>query len=105
MELIHTTEDLISIHHAKNLLETAGLESVIKNHSLSGLTGEIPIQECWPQLWLVDESKMELAQKIIAEIKAPEVKGEIWVCENCGEKHSSQFSDCWNCNGETTKAF
>ena len=105
MELIHTAEDLISIHHIKNLLETAGLESIIKNDRLTSVAGEIPMQNCWPELWLVDESKLELAQKIIAEVKAPESKGETWVCENCGEKHSAQFSDCWNCNGESSKAF
>ncbi len=105
MELIHTAEDLISIYHIKNLLETAGLESIIKNEVLSSIAGQIPMQSCWPELWLIDESKVALAQKIIAEIKAPEIKGEIWVCENCGEKHSVQFSACWNCNGETTKAF
>jgi len=23
--------------------------------------------------------------------------GETWTCENCGEEHSAQFTDCWNC--------
>lgn len=105
MELIHTAESLMTIHHIKNVLETAGLESVIKNDTLTSLAGEIPMQSCWPELWLIDETKIELAKKIITESQQEPKSGERWVCENCGEKHSAQFSDCWNCNGETTKAF
>lgn len=114
MELIHTTEDLIYLYHLKNLLETAGVESLIKNDRLSTLSGEIPMTNCWPELWIVDDSKLELANKVIDEVNVPLVteKGyekETWVCDKCGEIHSVQFSDCWNChsieNDEYLKTF
>jgi len=110
MELIHTTEDLVYLYHLKNLLETAGVETLIQNDRLATLSGEIPMTNCWPELWLLDGSKIKLARKIINEAKAPfndrkETDGSVWVCKNCGEEHPAQFSECWNCHGEAYKAF
>lgn len=27
----------------------------------------------------------------------------MWVCENCGESHEDQFTECWKCAGEILK--
>lgn len=114
MELVHTTEDMIYLYHLKNLLETAGVESFIKNDRLLTLSGEIPMTNCWPELWVVDDSKLSLAKKIFDEVNtlsndSAGNESEVWICEKCGESHSKQFSDCWNChsieNERSSQAF
>lgn len=112
MELIHTTEDIVYLYHLKNLLETAGIESLIKNDRLLTVSGEIPMTNCWPELWIIDDTKLALSKKIFHELQAAGIdsdENEIWVCDKCGETHSKQFSDCWNChsieNEKTIKVF
>ena len=112
MELIHTTEDTVYLYHLKNILETAGVESLIKNDRLLTISGEIPMTNCWPELWIVDDTKLSLSMKIFHEVQTNGIEideHEVWVCDRCGETHSKQFSDCWNChsieNEKITKVF
>lgn len=104
MKLVYTSEDIVYLYHLKNILESAGIESIIKNDGLSSLAGEVPLTICWPELWVKDNLKIAYAKELIENAKT--VSSEIesdWKCENCGEKHSAQFTDCWNC--QNIKAF
>lgn len=104
MKLVYTTEDRIYLYHLKNILEARDIECVIKNERLSSLAGEMPITQCWPELWVKDNLKADYAKELIktAEQLAQD-SDETWVCKNCGEEHSAQFTDCWNC--QNIKAF
>ena len=103
MKLVYTTENQIYLYHLKNVLEAQGVDCVIKNDRLSSLAGEIPLTLCWPELWVLDSLKAKWAEEIIEESRSTEDKGSSWICENCGEEHSTQFTDCWNCH--SIKAF
>lgn len=103
MKLVYTSEDRIYLYHLKNILEAKDIECLIKNDNLSSLSGEIPMLATWPELWVVDSLKASWAEEIIADSKKPLVNEGLWECENCGEKHSGQFTDCWNC--QNVKAF
>jgi len=103
LKLVYTSEDLIFLHHLKNILNAEGIECLIKNDSLLSLAGEIPLTICWPELWVKDSLKEMWAKELIEEAKAPSDSNEDWVCESCGEKHSARFTDCWNC--QSIKAF
>lgn len=93
----------MSVHHLKNVLETAGMQCLVKDNSLFTLAGEVPAVECWPELWLLDESMLNRAEALIQDhiaragtIKAP------WQC-TCGEVHGGQFTECWQCGAELTE--
>ena len=103
LKQVYTSEDLIYLYHLKNVLEAQGIDCVIKNDRLSSLAGEIPLTICWPELWVLDPLKAKWAVEIIEESRSTQDKGSNWVCENCGEEHSTQFTDCWNC--QSIKAF
>jgi hypothetical protein len=45
-----TAESLITINHYKNLLESEGIASRIKNEHLGSIVGEMPFVEVWPEL-------------------------------------------------------
>ena len=40
-------------HHAKNLLEAAGIRVLVRNQYLSSAMGELPPAECEAQIWVL----------------------------------------------------
>ncbi len=103
MKQVYTSVDRIFLFHLKNLLEAQGIECVIKNDNLSSLAGEIPMTIIWPELWVIDPLMEAKAIEIIQQSKDAPPSPSTWVCENCGEEHTSQFTECWNC--QNIKAF
>jgi len=97
MKMVFTSEDIVYLHHLKNILQTKEIDCVIKNDRLVSLSGEIPMGVCWPELWVVDGMQEKWAKELIAESKQQSDENNNWVCESCGEEHSSRFTDCWNC--------
>ena len=109
MKQVYTSEDRIYIYHLKNILETEGIQCTVKNDNLSSLAGEIPLTAIWPELWVLDPDMEKWAKVLINQSRKEADQSESWKCENCGEEHSAQFSECWNChnlpNGKSVKAF
>lgn len=103
MKLVYTSEDRLTIYHLKNLLEVQGIDCMVKNDSLSSVVGEIPILVAWPELWVIDSDMEDWAKELIIRSKKDVDYTKTWVCENCGEEHSSRFTECWNC--QSIKAF
>ncbi len=101
--MLHTSEDRLYIYHLKNILEGQGIECMVKNDALSSVVGEIPILVAWPELWVIDSDMEAWAKEIIKRFETDTEQDEVWKCENCGEEHAAQFSDCWNC--QNIKAF
>jgi len=103
LKQVYTSEDRLYIYHLKNLLEQEGIECAVKNDSLSSVVGEIPMLVAWPELWVIDSDMAAWAKELIARSKKAVDEGDTWVCKNCGEEHSAQFTECWNC--QDIKAF
>ena len=103
MKQVFTSEDRLMVYHLKNLLELHGIQCIVKNDNLSSVMGEVPVLVAWPELWVVDSDMEAWAKEIIKRSRKEIKDGPGWVCENCGEKHSAQFTECWNC--QNIKAF
>ena len=84
------------VHHAKNLLEAAGVRVLVRNQYLSGAMGELPPAECQAEVWVMEEKDVERANAILA---APPVSGPDWSCR-CGEAQGAQFTQCWRCGAQ-----
>ena len=98
MKKLYTAQDPLMIGHLKNVLESYGIDCVIKNVHLTGAIGELPPIECWPELWVVDEGKYATAQAVLEKtLSQLEAVKEPWQCRKCGEEIEGQFTDCWNC--------
>ena len=63
------------VHHAKNLLEAAGIRVLIRNQFLSSAMGELPPAECEAQVWVLDEADFDKANQILG---AQVVSGPDW---------------------------
>jgi len=103
MKQVFTSDDRLMVYHLKNLLELQGIQCLIKNDSLSSVVGEVPMIVAWPELWVVDSDMATWAKEIIKQSCKEIEDAPGWVCENCGEEHSAQFTECWNC--QNIKAF
>ena len=97
MKKLTSSESIITINHYKNLLESEGIPSSIKNEHLGSIIGEMPFVEVWPQLWVINDLDFDRAKQLIDAAIADESPQASWQCRQCGEENEGQFSACWNC--------
>lgn len=93
---VFTTHDVVHAGYLKSLLEERGIGTIMRNEFLGGGAGELPLNECWPEIWVTDARDADIARKIIAESSTPIVANQ-WVCTNCEESLEGQFTKCWQC--------
>lgn len=100
MKKVYSSEHPAMTGHVQSLLENTGIECIIKNQYLSGGMGELPINECWPEVWITDDSNFARAMQIVNSVIHDDDHPDTgWQCR-CGEQIESQFSACWNCGAE-----
>ena len=56
MQLLFSSPDLVRVAQLKDVLEAEGIPCVIKNENLSGIAGEVPFAETFPELWIQNEA-------------------------------------------------
>ncbi|TKC83965.1 DUF2007 domain-containing protein [Trinickia terrae] len=97
LRLMHAPNVIIAQHWI-NVLAAAGVACELHNRYLNGALGEIPADQCAPELWLVDERDEALARRLIeAASKGPPDGAATWRCHACGETLEAQFTQCWRC--------
>lgn len=92
MKRVFSSYNQTAVYHARNLLENAGIEVVVKNAILSSAMGELPPAECQAEVWVLNDSDQKRAEEILFQ----QVTGEDWTCA-CGESLGAQFTQCWRC--------
>jgi hypothetical protein len=90
------SHDLLAVHHARNVLELAGVRTTLRNEMLSSAMGELPPAECQAEIW-VGDSDVERARALLVAGPPP---GPAWTCAGCGETCEGQFSQCWRCGAD-----
>ena len=101
MKRVYAESSSLMVNYLKNVLESHGIDCVIRNQNLGAAVGELPPIECWPELWVVDEGRREEAEKLVKKtmlFTGPTSKP--WACPGCGESHPGQFTACWKCGAE-----
>lgn len=83
--------------HFKNVLEHSDIACVIKNRDLGGAIGDLPIFDCGPELWVLDDAHAGRAERLIRDSVRPAARGVPWNCSTCGEANEPQFAACWSC--------
>jgi hypothetical protein len=105
MKRVYSGKDPLMISHLKNVLETFGIRCVTKKSDLSSAAGELPPIECWPELWVLEDTKRAEAEAILKKTLAPldSVK-KSWGCDRCGEEIEGQFTECWKCGQSRSRS-
>jgi hypothetical protein len=69
---------------------------MVKNEFASGGVGELAPFETWPEVWVVNDDDAVQARDLLEQLQ--QTRDEEIVCPHCGERQSSSFKICWNCN-------
>lgn len=99
MKLIFTQQNSFLVHNARNVIESAGIETVLRNEYASGAAGDLAPLDTWVELWVVNDSDYSKAMKIIESISSDN-NGKEWICQHCGETNPASFDVCWKCQAD-----
>ena len=100
MRRVYVSHDSMIIGHARQVLENNAIRCIVRNDFLLGGAGELPVNETWPELWVVEDGDFERARALIdaiVETATASASDTPWHCTSCGERMEGQFTDCWAC--------
>ncbi len=98
MQKVFGSDDIVLAGHIQSLLEAHGIECHARNMDLGGGLGELPVNECWPEVWVNHDADSRRARDLIAASQTV-AGGSDWQCR-CHEKMEAQFEFCWSCGAE-----
>lgn len=99
MKMVYTNENRFIVANARNILESHGMNLILKNEFASSVIGEVSAFDAWVEIWVTDDSDYEEACRIIEGSLSKESEME-WVCKQCKEENDASFEICWNCQVE-----
>jgi hypothetical protein len=98
MKRVWSGSSLPDTTHFTNLLEQAGVPCLIKNRELGGGLGDLPVLDCAPEIWVLDDTDAARAEALLRDSVRPATAGAApWSCPRCGEDNEAQFAACWSC--------
>ena len=75
-------------------LQQAGFSATVQRYFLSGIAGELPPDQCLPEVWLTHDHEETRAKKLLDDLQNPVQRR--WLCA-CGELVEGGFEQCWQC--------
>jgi hypothetical protein len=78
-----------------DMLTQSGIDANVQRAYASSIAGEIPPDQALPEVWVLDDDQLALAQQRLQELRHP--RWRHWVCQACHERIDGPFDQCWNC--------
>ena len=75
-------------------LREAGIAATVQRQFLSGAAGELPPDQCLPEVWLVHEEQFAEGELLLRQLR--DLPQRRWQCA-CGELVEGGFESCWHC--------
>ena len=75
-------------------LQQAGFSASVQRYFLGGLAGELPPDQCLPEVWLALDQEEVRAKKLLHQLQ--NMPQRRWLCV-CGEVVEGGFEACWQC--------
>jgi len=86
----------IIIDNAKcAIVKACQFDPTVQRAYASGIAGEIPPDQSLPEVWVLDDDRLEAARKALDELTHQPWKH--WTCAHCGEQIEGPFEQCWQC--------
>nr|WP_299243890.1 DUF2007 domain-containing protein [uncultured Halomonas sp.] len=85
------------VGHVRNVLENAGLPCELRNMTLGGGAGELPLGECEPEVWVAPHNRARAETLIEEALNGPREPAQVWRCPRCDELLEGVFDTCWQC--------
>ena len=90
--------DLSKVGQFQSVLESEGIRTYLKNQFVSSIMGEIPFVEVLPELWILEDADLAMANRIIRKLREDStLTGPDWTCNRCDAVVEAVFDRCWNC--------
>lgn len=84
-----------------DMLNDAGIETSVQRYFISSIAGDMPPDQCLPELWVMQDGQLPLAKQVLQQLQHPPQR--CWVCTACGETVDGGFMQCWNCGLDETQ--
>ncbi len=78
-----------------DLLREAGIAASVQRRFLSSAAGELPPDQCLPEVWIAHDAQEDRARELLQALR--ELPQRRWTCTACGERVEGGFEQCWNC--------
>ena len=75
-------------------LRQQGIEATMQRYFLSSVAGELPPDQCLPEVWLMDDAQEARARTLMRDLQ--NIPQRRWMC-TCGELVEGGFEQCWSC--------
>ena len=72
----------------------AGIAASVQRYYLGAAAGELPPDQCLPEVWLIHDEQEVQARDFLRDLQ--QVTQRRWLCA-CGEVVEGGFEQCWNC--------
>jgi hypothetical protein len=93
----YTAGSLQDAHILLGLLRAQGIDARILNAGAHGVLGEIPFDQTYPELWLVDPADLDRARIVFEGFDRPVASGPDTICPVCAQESPASFAVCWHC--------
>ncbi len=78
-------------------LQQAGVAASMQRYFLGGVAGELPPDQCLPEVWITHDADEVRAKELLDRLQ--NMPQHRWLC-TCGEMVEGGFEACWNCGVE-----
>ncbi|MFT6864184.1 MAG: hypothetical protein ACJAVK_002747 [Akkermansiaceae bacterium] len=104
MKEVFRHHEYIRVNQFRDLVEAAGIPTMLRNEHLVHGVIEIPIPEFYPNLCVMSDDDYEEAWNIIKTVieEEKDSPGDDLVCAHCGEKNPGNFGECFACQKPLT---
>jgi hypothetical protein len=75
-------------------LQHMGVATSVQRQYLGGVAGELPPDQCLPEVWVTHPEQEARARELLYELQ--HVPQRRWLC-TCGELVEGGFEHCWSC--------
>ncbi len=78
-------------------LQQAGFKASVQRYYLGGLAGELPPDQCEPEVWLTHAEDESRARELLHCLQ--NMPQRRWLCV-CSEMVEGGFEQCWSCGAD-----
>ncbi len=75
-------------------LQQAGYSASVQRYFLGSVAGELPPDQCQPEVWLTNDEEQTGARALLDALQ--NMPQRRWLCR-CGEMVEGGFEQCWHC--------
>lgn len=103
MRQVYTNANRMLVLNVQNILERAGINTLLRNEFAVGGMGELSPFDAWLEVWVVDNADLSRAREIAGSVVSHPDAAQ-WICNRCQESNDPSFEYCWNCQNDARTA-